>query len=240
MIETILSTVLSSHLTYLKPSLSPNPSTPQVVFTRVLPQENFVSYVVKKNDTLKSISLFYFGSEDYWTTLWDDNPSITDPDNLTPGEMIKINVEKHDKPEALLAQLAQIENRLIQNSQTTTVKLSYSLQTDSTNSVLPQVTLIPVPTTAVISASSPISDGAITYLGNCEAGMDPAKNTGNGYYGAFQFSYGTWQSMNTGYIRADLAPIGVQISAVKQLLQRSSIYSQFPACAQRMRSAGII
>jgi len=91
-------------------------------------------------------------------------------------------------------------------------------------------------------AASPqsLTSEQITYLGNCEAGMDPTKNTGNGYYGAFQFSYGTWQSMNTGYERADLAPLEVQIDAVQRLLQRSSIYTQFPACARNMQTQGII
>jgi hypothetical protein len=70
--------------------------------------------------------------------------------------------------------------------------------------------------------------------------MNPARNSGNGYYGAFQFSYGTWKSLNTGYERADLAPIEVQKAAVKQLLQRSSIHAQFPGCASKMRNAGLI
>jgi hypothetical protein len=101
------------------------------------------------------------------------------------------------------------------------------------------VSQAPAPVVASNTASS-ISDAAITYLGNCEAGMNPARNSGNGYYGAFQFSYGTWKNLNTGYDRADLAPIEVQETAVKQLLLRSSIYGQFPACAQKMHAAGLI
>ncbi len=85
-----------------------------------------------------------------------------------------------------------------------------------------------------------LTEDQVTFLGTCEAGMDPAKNTGNGYYGAFQFSHGTWRSMNTGYERADLAPIEVQKDAVQRLVQRSSIFTQFPACANRMRSIGMI
>lgn len=85
-----------------------------------------------------------------------------------------------------------------------------------------------------------LSDEAINFLGNCESGMNPATNTGNGYYGAFQFSYGTWQSMGTAYERADLAPLEVQIDAVQRLVARSNIYGQFPACAQRMQSLGLI
>lgn len=85
-----------------------------------------------------------------------------------------------------------------------------------------------------------LTDEQIQFLGNCEAGMDPTKNTGNGYYGAFQFSYGTWNSMNTGYERADMAPLEVQVDAVQRLLQRSSIYNQFPGCARQMAAQGII
>lgn len=94
--------------------------------------------------------------------------------------------------------------------------------------------------TVVNEIPKTLSDEAINFLGNCESGMNPTTNTGNGYYGAFQFSYGTWQSMGTEYERADLAPLEVQIDAVQRLVARSNIYGQFPACAQRMQSLGLI
>lgn len=229
MIQTILLTALSAQLTLSKPSeASISPTPPQVVFTRVLPEENYVSYTVAKNDTLKSIALIYYGSSDYWTTLWNDNSWISDPNNLAVGKIIKINTTKPDKPDALIAELNQKEASLTAQSEAQT-QVMYSYPTST-----------PTPTLVVSNAVSPISDVAITYLGNCEAGMNPARNSGNGYYGAFQFSYGTWKSLNTGYDRADLAPIDVQEAAVKQLLQRSSIYNQFPACAQKMHDAGLI
>jgi len=264
MIQTILLTALSSQLSFSKPSAkSP---TPQIVFTRVLPQENYVSYTVQKNDTLESIAFNYYGSKDYWTTLWNDNSWISDPSNLEAGRMIKINTEKPSKPEQLESNLATEYAALTQKEdQAYLQKIGYIPSTTSSSVVTPIPTITPVsgqtqitpePTIAisnvspspiitqvpavVSSTASSISDAAITYLGNCEAGMNPSKNTGNGYYGAFQFSYGTWQSLNTGYARADLAPIGVQEAAVKQLLSRSSIYTQFPACAVQMHSAGLL
>src|SRR6266567_3884841 len=48
MIQTILITALSSQLTYLNPSITPTSTAPQVVFTRVLPEENYVTPVVEK------------------------------------------------------------------------------------------------------------------------------------------------------------------------------------------------
>lgn len=88
--------------------------------------------------------------------------------------------------------------------------------------------------------TGPLSPAAIQFLGMCESGMTPTRNSGNGYYGAFQFSISTWNAMDTGYGRADLAPLDVQIEAVQKLLSRSSIYNQFPACALKMAAAGLI
>jgi len=214
MIKTILLTVLSTQLVFSQPTFSSIPTKPHVVFTQVLPDENYVSYSVEKNDTLKSISFAYYGTQDYWTALQQANVWISDPENLPEGRLLNIPVVLTDKS-------------VQSTSSKTSVASTYAyVQT------APKVT--------VSDTSTSISNDALTYLGNCEAGMNPARNSGNGYYGAFQFSYGTWKSMNTGYDRADLAPLEVQEVAVKQLLKRSSIYSQFPGCARKMHSVGLI
>lgn len=70
-------------------------------------------------------------------------------------------------------------------------------------------------------------------LRNCEAGGNYARNSGNGYYGAYQFSAGTWNSMNTGYERADLAPPEVQDDAAQRLQARSG-WGQWPACSRKI------
>jgi len=90
------------------------------------------------------------------------------------------------------------------------------------------------------TSKGPLTTAQIQFLGNCEAGMNPTRNSGNGYYGAFQFSIGTWNAMGTGYARADLAPLDVQIQAVQNLLSRSSIFGQFPGCANQMVAAGLL
>ncbi len=89
-------------------------------------------------------------------------------------------------------------------------------------------------------ATGPLSSAQIEFLGKCESGMTWNRNSGNGFYGAFQFTIPTWNAMATGYDRADHAPLEVQITAVQKLLSRSSIYSQFPGCAKKMSAAGLI
>lgn len=89
----------------------------------------------------------------------------------------------------------------------------------------------------------PLSDAQITALGMCESKMTPTTNSGNGFYGAFQFMASTWSSVAPAEYRGMLpheAPLDVQKQAVQNLLSRSSIYTQFPGCAKKMSAQGIL
>src|SRR5260221_14763308 len=97
MIETILTTVLSSAILFKTPAVPSTPQAPKIAFTRVLPDNNFVEYTIKQNDTLQSISTVYYGSSDYWTTLWNDSPWIADPDKLPSGRLLTIRIQKPSK-----------------------------------------------------------------------------------------------------------------------------------------------
>ena len=74
---------------------------------------------------------------------------------------------------------------------------------------------------------------AFLQLRVCESGNNYASNTGNGYYGAYQFSGSTWNSMSTGYSRADLAPPAVQDDAARRLQARAG-WGQWPSCAAKL------
>ncbi|MEO8784768.1 MAG: G5 domain-containing protein [Candidatus Saccharimonadales bacterium] len=74
----------------------------------------------------------------------------------------------------------------------------------------------------------------LSTLRKCESGGNYQTNTGNGYYGAYQFSTGTWNSLSTGYSRADLAPDGVQDQAIiRNTLRSSGLVTQNPGCYYR-------
>lgn len=68
-------------------------------------------------------------------------------------------------------------------------------------------------------------------LRNCESHGNYETNTGNGYYGAYQFSATTWRSMNTGYEYAHLAPPEVQDDAAIRLQKRGG-WGQWPVCSK--------
>lgn len=91
--------------------------------------------------------------------------------------------------------------------------------------------------TAPVPASSNLASW-LYKLRMCESHGNYQENTGNGYYGAYQFSYGTWSSLGTGYPRADLAPASVQDQAIIKNTNRSGsgLAGQNPGC---YRSTGI-
>lgn len=109
-------------------------------------------------------------------------------------------------------------------------------------------TLAAVKQVEVIGAKSvysggPLSEAQITFLGNCESGMTATRNSGNGFYGAFQFMPSTWRTVAPAPYNGVMpheAPLDAQKQAVQTLLSRSSIFSQFPGCAKKMQAAGLI
>jgi peptidoglycan hydrolase CwlO-like protein len=71
--------------------------------------------------------------------------------------------------------------------------------------------------------------GVWLQLRECESGDDYQANTGNGYFGAYQFSQQTWTDL--GYAgRPDLESPAMQDTAAQELQARSG-WGQWPACA---------
>lgn len=94
-----------------------------------------------------------------------------------------------------------------------------------------------------VYTGGPLSDAQITALGTCESGMTATRNSGNGFYGAFQFMPATWRSVAPAPYNSVMpheAPLDAQKQAVQNLLSRSNIFNQFPGCAKKMRASGIL
>ncbi len=244
MLDTLLTTVFASTFIFAS-SVSPvQNAVPTKTFTQMVPVRQYVSYQTGVNESLKAISQRYYGSDAYWQNIWNDNPEIINPDVLESGVYLNLKADKPEKTSPLNSVLLtlQKEKEAKEKKAAEAMRIAKEKELRLAQEALTKPTEAPIPTQQPVVApqAGGISEEALNYLGSCEAGMDPTKNTGNGYYGAFQFSYGTWKSMNTGYERADLAPLEVQKAAVRQLLNRSSIYTQFPGCAAKMRGAGLI
>jgi uncharacterized protein YabE (DUF348 family) len=74
--------------------------------------------------------------------------------------------------------------------------------------------------------------GALTRLRACEAGGNYARNSGNGYYGAYQYNLSTWANYS-GYARPDLAPPAVQDQKAYETYVRRG-WQPWPACSANL------
>ena len=66
----------------------------------------------------------------------------------------------------------------------------------------------------------------------CEAGGDYTRNSGNGYYGAYQYNLGTWANYG-GFARPDLADPATQDAKARET-QAARGWSPWPACARKL------
>jgi len=86
---------------------------------------------------------------------------------------------------------------------------------------------------ATLTSASPIPTGTLTQdfagIRNCESGGNYADDTGNGYYGAYQFSLGTWEGVGGSGLPSS-APAAVQDALAYRLYQRDG-WGPWPACA---------
>jgi hypothetical protein len=81
-------------------------------------------------------------------------------------------------------------------------------------------------------AASAATTDEFRRLARCESGGNYGINTGNGYYGAYQFALGTWRSLGySGYPHQ--APAAVQDEAAAKLQARSG-WGQWPACSRKL------
>ena len=81
------------------------------------------------------------------------------------------------------------------------------------------------------AASATASDSDLAKLRACESGGNYQINTGNGYYGAYQFALATWRGLGYSGYPHQASP-ATQDEAVRKLQARSG-WGQWPACSRK-------
>jgi len=105
---------------------------------------------------------------------------------------------------------------------------------------VPTVPPAPVPAPTPVTTPPPTAPGPPAFplggvwaqLRQCESGGNYAIDTGNGYYGAYQFSATTWHGLGFTGLPSENPP-AVQDEAAVELQARSG-WGQWPACARRL------
>jgi hypothetical protein len=144
---------------------------------------------------------------------------------------------------AAAAQRAAAHEQALEAAQAAaaTAAAQAAAQTSATHGTTPPPTEKPIalsagpPAPAGILAASPSPatptslQAEFAAIRACESGDDYLLNTGNGYYGAYQFSASTWAGLG-GVGLASAAPPAVQDAAAYRLYQERG-WSSWPSCA---------
>lgn len=85
---------------------------------------------------------------------------------------------------------------------------------------------------SAVRSPIPVTDPVWERLRRCESGGRYDINTGNGFYGAYQFVHSTWRGLGYSGMPHD-APASVQDEAAQKLQARSG-WGQWPACTRRL------
>jgi LysM repeat protein len=136
-------------------------------------------YVVQSGDNLSAIA--QAEQLDSWLPLWNANPGLTDPNLIYTGQQ-------------LVVPTGPTTNRPLPADTVATPVRTYApaggqiySQTGATN----------------YSSGTP---GILARVRQRESGGNYADNTGNGYYGAYQFSLGTWESVGGSGLPSSASP----------------------------------
>lgn len=155
-------------------------------------------YVVVAGDSLSKIAEEQ--KLESWRPIWNVNTELADPDLINPGqELIIPEGPTTDRPVPVEA---------VQPAPRAAATATQSRPAAARKA------------TANYAAGS---GGLFASIRQKESGGNYATNTGNGYYGAYQFDLATWRSnAPAGYqnTRPDLAPPSVQDQAAANLYAR--------------------
>ena len=125
------------------------------------------------------------------------------------------------------------------DGQVTVNRVISETKTEATNEIVAKGTKERTASTATASAGtgsayslSADSSGVWAALAQCESGGNPATNTGNGYYGLYQFSLSTWRSVGGTGLPSDAS--AEEQTARAQALQARAGWGQWPSCTRAM------
>ena len=83
------------------------------------------------------------------------------------------------------------------------------------------------------AAAPAVASGSVwDSLAQCESGGNWAINTGNGFYGAYQFDLGTWQSLGYSGYPNQAAPFVQDAAATTLHAERG--WAPWPGCSAKL------
>jgi hypothetical protein len=155
------------------------------------------------------------------TTLTQAHP--LKPDTTEEAKHVIIKSLESEKPPSFPDRTKYVE---IAREQDRLRELSRLREEEAKKAVTAQSSQV-VPPPVVVSG-----DDAFARLRLCEAGGNYSTNTGNGFYGAYQYDLGTWNNYG-GFKYPHEAPPAVQDAKARET-QAARGWSPWPACSRKL------
>jgi LysM repeat protein len=153
-------------------------------------------HVVEAGDSLSSIAATE--QLESWRPLWDANPAVSDPDLIYAGEQLVVpSGPTNERPLPDEAVAAPVKS-YVAPGHVSQVAVNYA---DGAPGILARIRMR-------------------------ESGGNYATNTGNGYYGAYQFSLGTWRGVGGSGLPSEASPAEQDMRA--QMLYNARGCSPWP------------
>ncbi len=175
-----------------------------------------------------------------------DTTSVPLSNQIVPGENITITrvtevvVTKHEDLANHIQtvrddSMYQGESRVVEagsvGGRDVTYKINYHDGIEVQRQVLNVANLVN-PVNRVIHVGTKIRDDVWYRLRVCETGNNYTRNSGNGYYGAYQFDLGTWQSNGGTGLPSDADP--ATQDAIAKVVQARRGWSPWPVCSVKL------
>jgi hypothetical protein len=168
----------------LAPNLSPQLSLHGIEAVQVARQISVTTYTVRPGDTLSSIAHKLLGSERYWPELWWANKKITNPDEISVGQVLTLPANAGSMP----ANIVTAAYDAIPKPPPPVVTVS-DVQQASQPQADPPADPAPV-------SEAPVSTAGDSGFQACvisrESGGDANIWNDTGHWGLYQFSESTW------------------------------------------------
>jgi hypothetical protein len=148
--------------------------------------------------------------------------------NLVTGHAVTI-LSAPFGPQAVVADthIALMNQRVVTTAYLTAVAQHRAVVKAYLQAVAP-----PPPVPVVRSVPAPVTGDPWAALRQCESGGNYGEDSGNGYYGAYQFNPGTWHSLGLPGLPSQASP--AQQDQAAQELQARRGWGQWPACSRRL------
>lgn len=192
--------------------------TPVVRVTRIAVEKNSRTESIDFETVERGTDDLYEGEERVAAAGSEGERTIVYIDRLVDGEVVSSRLVKSEvttKPEDRVVEYGTAERPVV---------------------VAPAPAPAPAPDedddSGDSGGGSSVGGNVWAALAQCESGGNPATNTGNGYYGLYQFSLPTWQSVGGSGLPSEAS--AAEQTQRAQILQARAGWGQWPACAAKL------